>query len=89
MAKRYLTISRFAELELQLSACDCDGYDIVKQLRKEERYASEFAACLCGRVRARRSPQGQWSVVVDETSLCPLPKAMFGRDFSVTGQPDR
>jgi len=87
--KTYREISTDAELVLVLASCDCDGYDIVRTFRKEERLSCEYAACVCGAHRARRKPQGGWSVVIDDVVRARLKPPAACKTFSITGQPDR
>lgn len=77
--RKFREISSLAELELVLAGCDCDGFDIVQSFRKNPPSTVEYAACLCGLRRAKRPPQGPWSVVIDESTHAPI---------SVTGCPE-
>jgi hypothetical protein len=97
--KKYREISLDTELELCLSACDCDGYDIVHTFRKEQRLSCEYAACVCGARRGRRKPQGGWSVVIDDAIRASIKKSFDPlkmepiieqslHGFSITGNPD-
>jgi hypothetical protein len=66
MSREYKTISSEAELTLMLSACKCNGFDIVRTFKKSPPTAIELACCNCGARRARRCPSGIWSAVIDK-----------------------
>jgi hypothetical protein len=79
MARKYREVNTDAECNLVLAGCDCEGYDVVETCRKDPPYWSKFAACSCGRRRARKKTQGGWSVVIDD--------AVYAK-MSVIGRPD-